>query len=153
MKNVDEAIRRHCARPDHIQPISIPMAIHRNDLAWVAPHWIAKIEELREDEELADRLGHIAEMWAYALVAAESGLEHELAELAAFSTEDRDDLPLIHYCYNVTDGDGTWLWGKREYEPWAPIEHPPGIPRAARRLFELINERASATAPQAAKLD
>jgi hypothetical protein len=146
MTDSDPGLREHCARPERIQPVGVPIVIHRHDLAWLAPHWIARTEQLRADEALAERLGVTAEMWAYALVSAELGLEHQLGEIAAFNTEDREDLPLVHYCYAVAGREDRWSWGKSDYEPWERVDHPRDVPRAAAALFALINERASISA-------
>ena len=84
--------------------------------------------------------GWTAEMWGYAFAAAELGLRRELRELAAWSTEDRDDLPLVHYCWHSEGDEGRWRWDKREYRPWEPVlDLPADLPRASAQLLTLLN--------------
>jgi hypothetical protein len=135
--------RRHCRRPDRVQPVGVPLLIHRDDLAALAPDWLVRTEAIRGDTQAREQAGWVAEMWAYSFVAAELGLDHEVVELAALNTEDRDDLPLVHYCYSTSDGRQKWTWDKRDYEPWEPVVHPSTIPRASVRVFDLINEMAA----------
>lgn len=141
-------VARHCAQPERVQGVGIPTLIHRDDLEAIAPAWLRKTEEIREDRELRDGVGWIAEMWGYCIAAAEAGLEHELRDLGCFATEDRDDVPLVHYCYDARHPSGSWTWAKRAYRPWARVpDPPPGTPRAgvalARALNELVAMRAA----------
>ncbi len=83
-------------------------------------------------------------MWGYAFAAAELGLRHDLREPAAWSTEGRDDLPLVHYCWHSEGDKGRWRWDKREYRPWEPVRDlPADLPRAAVPLLALVNEYAA----------
>ncbi len=139
-----ELVRRHCRRPALVQALGIPTLIHRDDLAVLAPLWLAKTEAIRNDEIARELAGWTAEMWGYACAAAELGLQHQLRELAAFSTEDRDDLPLVHYCWESVGASGRWRWYKRGYRPWEPVADPPDdLPRASAALLGLLNEWAA----------
>jgi hypothetical protein len=133
-------VRRHCARPDLVQGVGIPTLIHRDDLAAISIKWLHKTEDIRQDRELREKVGWIAEMWGYCIAAAEAGLVHELRDLGCFATEDRDDLPIVHYCYDPRHPAGSWSWAKRTYRPWARVPEPPaGTPRAAVALARTIN--------------
>jgi hypothetical protein len=138
---VEAAVAKYCRRPGRVQGVGIPTLIHRDDLAALAPLWLAKTEMIRGDPELRDGVGWVAEMWGYCLAAAERGLAHEERDLACFATEDRDDLPLVHYCYDVRDRAGRWTWGKRSYRPWTRVPEPSAdVPRAGRALLRILNE-------------
>ncbi len=137
---VDALLNKHCRRPEQVQGVGIPTLIHRDDLAALAPLWLAKTEMIRNDPDLRDRVGWIAEMWAYCLAAADLGLEHEERDLACFATEERDDLPLVHYCFDLRDRDGAWTWGKRSYQPWTRVPDPPAdVPRSGQALIHVLN--------------
>ena len=137
---VDAIISKYCRRPERVQGVGIPTLLHRDDLAALAPLWLAKTEMIRNDADLRDAIGWIAEMWGYCLAAAELGLEHEERHLACFATEDRDDLPLVHYCYDPSDPDGHWTWGKRTYQPWTRVPDPPAdVPRGGQAVIRLLN--------------
>lgn len=122
-------IKKHCANPELVCGVGIPLLIHRGNLAEVTPLWLKKTEEIREDPQSRQWAGWVAEMWAYAFAAAELGLRHATRELAQYSSEDRADLPIVHYCYDSFDIWQRWKWGKREYRPWKPVLEPPdGVP-------------------------
>ncbi|MET0397036.1 MAG: hypothetical protein ABW277_09460 [Longimicrobiaceae bacterium] len=136
-----ELVRRHCRRPGAVQGMGIPVLIHRDDLAALLPPWLEKTEAIRGDARSRALAGWVAEMWGYALAAAEAGMRHTLRETARFSTEDRADLPIVHYCYACADPSGRWRWDKRSHLPWACVAEPPaGTPRAAVALICLLNE-------------
>ena len=123
-----------------MQGVGIPTLVHRDDLAALAPLWLAKTEMIRKDPAFRDHIGWIAEMWAYCMAAAELGLEHAERDLACFATEDRDDVPLVHYCFDLRDGEGGWAWGKRTYQPWTRVPDPPAdVPRSGQALIRVLN--------------
>lgn len=139
-----DLVSRHCLRPSTVQGIGIPYLIHRDDLAVLAPLWLAKTEAIRNDPVSRELAGWTAEMWGYAVAAAELGLVHEPRNLQLVPTEDRADAPIVHYCEESVDKSGTWRWGKWTYRPWEPVVPPPeGTPRASVALVELLNEWAA----------
>jgi hypothetical protein len=127
-----------------VSGFGIPIVIHRDDLTALAAPWLAKTEEIRDDARSRTVVGWVAEMWGYAFAAAELGLRHELRELARFPTEDRVDLPLIHYCYASAAAGTRWTWDKRHYRPWRRVADPPRTaPGAAAALVAMVNECAA----------
>jgi hypothetical protein len=144
-----ELVRKHCRSPGSVQGVGIPILIHRDDLAAVAPLWLKKTEEIRGDPQSRETAGWVAEMWAYAFAATELGLWHTTRELARVSTEDRADLPLVHYCYSLSDAEGHWRWDKRTYRPWERVPDPPEeVPLASKALIGLLNEWVAMPAHQ-----
>jgi hypothetical protein len=134
-------VKKHCANPELVDGVGIPILIHRDDLREVALLWLKKTEEIRDDPESRMWAGWIAEMWAYAFAAAEVGIEHTVRELARVPTEDRADLPIIHYCYSSSDAEGRWRWDKQTYRPWERVPDPPSeVPLASKALIGLLNE-------------
>ena len=106
--------------------------------------WLAKTEAIRADPTSRKLAGWTAEMWGYLFAAAEHGLRHCKRELSAFQGDDRDDLPIVHYCYDSADPTGQWQWSKRDYGAWEPVPPPPpGTPRASVLLIDLLNECAT----------
>jgi len=136
---------RHCRQQRRVRGVGIPIVIHRDDLSALAALWLEKTESIRDDPRARTFAGWVAEMWGYVFAAAELGLRHRIHTLARFPTEDRADLPLIHYCYASADAEGRWSWDKRSYRPWRRVaDPPPSTPRAAAALVALINECGSA---------
>jgi hypothetical protein len=136
-----ELVRKHCRNPESVQGVGIPILIHRDDLTALAPLWLKKTEEIRGDPKSRETAGWVAEMWAYAFAAAELGLRYTTRELARVSTEDRADLPIVHYCYSSSDAEGHWTWDKRAYRPWEKVPDPPDeVPLASKALIGLLNE-------------
>jgi hydroxyproline O-arabinosyltransferase len=136
-----ELVRKHCRNPESVQGVGIPILIHRDDLAVVAPLWLKKTEDIRCDPESREVAGWVAEMWAYAFAAAELGLQHTTGLLARVSTDDQADLPLVHYCYSYSDPEVHWTWDKRAYRPWEKVPDPPDeVPLGTKVLIGLLNE-------------
>ena len=151
-RSVQDALRRHWANLAELQPIAIPIVIHRDDLAQLAPLWSTRTEELRADPVARSALGWICEMWGCSIAAAQLGLRFQLQPLCTYPTDDDVERPIIHYCYESTSRDGRWRWDKRGYRPWERVPMPPAsAPRAAIALAELINnfveERTTSTSP------
>jgi peptidyl serine alpha-galactosyltransferase len=138
-------VARHCRRPGSVRGIGIPIVIHRDDLSALAASWLEKTEAIRNDRLSRDLVGWVAEMWGYVFAAAELGLRHRRRALARFTTDDRTDLPLIHYCYTSIDDTGGWSWDKRSYRPWRRVDDPSSsTPRAAATVVAMVNECAAA---------
>ena len=134
-------VRKHCRQPELVQSVGIPILIHRDDLAALAPGWWAKTEAIRNDPHSRALVGWTAEMWGYAFAAAELGLRHELRVLAQVPFEERVDLPILHYCYASESADKRWQWNKWDYRPWERVaDPPPGVPAASVALVQLLNE-------------
>lgn len=152
-----EALRPYYNRPDLLQPMCVPVLIHRDDLAALAPRWLAVTEALREDPASRAELGWVAEMWAYIIAAAQIGLWHELRPLESFVSDCELGTPFIHYAHHLKSPDGKWSWHKGTYRPWDPVEDPPpGTPEAGVTLIRMLNRfaavkrtliRATETAP------
>ena len=136
-----ELVAQHCLGPLFAQGVGIPLVIHRDDLAAVASGWLEKTEAIRNDPRSRELAGWLAEMWGYALAAAELGLTHELRETAMAPTEDRADLPIVHYFCGSESPDKSWQWNKWDYQAWERVEDPPlGVPAASVALVRLLNE-------------
>lgn len=132
---------RHFPHAEVLQPLSVPLVIHRDDLHELAPLWLARTEDLREDPLTRERLGWVSEMWGCSIAAAQLGLRFELRSFALLQGDDKVSLPLIHYAYESASPDGTWRWEKRAYRPWDRVpDPPPGTPAASVALIRLLNE-------------
>lgn len=152
MAPIEHLLRKHCAWPERIQHVGVPLLLHRDDLAIVAPRWLAKTEALRNDLRLRSRLGWVAEMWGYCLAAAELGLTHRLLDIQS-SLDDEDDRAVVHYWYEIKASDGRWSWGKRSYRPWERVsDPPPGTPSATVALIRILNEAVEAFTHEEAAL-
>ncbi len=143
LENV-ELVKRHGCKPESVQPVGIPMLIHRDDLAVLTPFWVENTEAIRSDPISRQLAGWTAEMWAYVFATARLGLRHQLCDLARWQMEDQTDLPFIHYCYSSSNMDGQWQWDKRTYRPWEQVpDPPPNTPLATVALISILNEWAT----------
>jgi len=134
-------VEKHCSNPELVGDVGVPILIHKDDLAALAPLWLEKTEQIRSDSESRQYVGWIAEMWAYTTAAAELGLRHTKREMQRVQTENRADLPIVHYCYSSSDAQKRWTWDKRTYRPWEQVPDPPEeVPRASKILIRLLNE-------------
>jgi hypothetical protein len=122
----------------------IPTLIHTSDLRRIIARWIEMTALVRH--EVTDRDGRRmweSDMFAYAIVTAEAGLEHELTSLGVctnWSPDDAADAPMIHYCQAIEGAEGESLWSKYDYQPWRRVA---GAARAkhayGRDLLALVN--------------
>jgi hypothetical protein len=135
---------RHCRRNRNLgQSVGIPLVIHRDDLRAVAPRWLEATREIRDDAKSHAATGWIAEMFGYTVAAAELGLVHETRRLCVFPGEDSLDAPFMHYCSPSEHKALGFHWHKVAYKPWEPPPvPPPGSPKAALVLAELLKEAA-----------
>jgi hypothetical protein len=131
--DLERLLRPHTSRPEALQPLAVPMLVHRDDLRALAPAWFEYTMRLRADDAVRALIPWVCEMWACSIAAYELGLEFELkqnAEVPPFSSQAR--LPLIHYAWTVGDFD------KRSYRPW---DMPPDTNNDCyRKLQALIAE-------------
>jgi peptidyl serine alpha-galactosyltransferase len=134
-------VEKHCSNPELVGDVGVPILIHKDDLVALAPLWLEKTEQIRSDPVSRQYVGWIAEMWGYTTAAAELGLRHTKRGMQRLQTEDRTDLPIVHYCYSSSDAKKRWTWSKRTYRPWERVPVPPDeSSRASKVLIELLNE-------------
>jgi hypothetical protein len=126
----------------------IPTLIHTRDLKRIIPRWLEMTALVRHEVTDSDgRRMWESDMFAYAIVTAEAGLEHELTSLGIctnWSPDDAVDAPIIHYCQAIKATEGDSLWSKYDYRPWGRVA---GAARAehdyGRTLLTLVNRCAS----------
>jgi hypothetical protein len=136
-----ELVERLCSNPELVDDVGVPILIHKDDQATVAPLWLKKPEQIRHDSLSRNLVGWVAEMWGYTMAAGELGLRHTKRELQRVQMEDRADLPIVHYAYSSSDVGKRWTWDKRTYRPWERVADPPAeTPLASRVLIDLLNE-------------
>jgi hypothetical protein len=138
-KNV---IKRH-AKKNHslIQPIGVPLVLHRNELQSFVSRWYTLTVEMRSDPKTHQEIPWIAEMWACAIAAAEAGVNFRLTNMQQFPTESFHRRPLIHYSYDIGTKDSSYHWSKRTYQPWSSIPPPPDdFPETGQVLWKNLNE-------------
>jgi len=122
-KDHPDIVSRFCMNPPQVQPVAVPLVIHRLDLEKVAGEWLTKTRAIRNHRASKIEVNWVAEMWGYTLAAAELGLKHELAETCFFPNSATVSAPVLHYSYAATAG--AWKWDKREWVPGKPIKPPP----------------------------
>jgi hypothetical protein len=136
-----EIVKKHCQNPEFVDAVGIPTLIHRDNLVELVPLWWKKTREIRNDPRSRALANWISGMWGYVSAAAELGLRHRQLELASWSSDNRADLPIVHYCYPVSDARKQWQWDKRNYRPWERVPDPPDdVPLASKALIGLLNE-------------
>lgn len=129
----------------------IPKLIHTRDLERIAARWLELTALVRQ--EVADQEGRRmweSDMYAYAIVAAEAGLVHELASLGIctnWSPAEAPNAPIIHYCQAIEGKGGELLWSKHRYRPWERVPQPERAGQDyGRDLLALLNRCANARA-------
>eukprot|EP00291_Cryptomonas_curvata_P007075 CAMPEP_0172183900 /NCGR_PEP_ID=MMETSP1050-20130122/19262_1 /TAXON_ID=233186 /ORGANISM="Cryptomonas curvata, Strain CCAP979/52" /LENGTH=252 /DNA_ID=CAMNT_0012857609 /DNA_START=1954 /DNA_END=2712 /DNA_ORIENTATION=- len=145
--------RRYCKNCTFLDPIAVPIVIHRNDLQRIAPLWLAKTIEIRKDRKNWPNcwdnttcsligLGWTAEMFGYVFAASELGIRHEIWNLQAVPPGHQElSASIIHYHVEVSLSDGR-VWHKHSDDaccniPW-PI--PANTSNLTRIFFSKLHE-------------
>lgn len=116
--------RRYCKDCTFLDPIAVPIIIHRHDIQKIAPKWLSKTIEIRQDmanwpPDWNNRtrspvgLGWTAEMFGYVFAASELGIRHEIWDLQNVPPVHKKlTTNIIHYHVEVPipDGKGTQWW-------------------------------------------
>ncbi|EKX36882.1 hypothetical protein GUITHDRAFT_116905 [Guillardia theta CCMP2712] len=111
--------RRYCRNCSFLDPIAVPIIIHRHDIARIAPLWLKKTREIRIDKPnwpiswyntsmSPVGLTWTAEMFGYVFAAAELGIRHEIWDLQNVPRVHKEIFTsIIHYHVEVPIPDGT----------------------------------------------
>ena len=108
---------------DWFQPVTWPLLIHTDDLRRLMPRWLEITARYRKLNGAWE-----SDMIALIVAAAEQRLEFEFETLGAWMNWPEDFVagaPIIHYCQPVEAADGTELWYKQGYRPWAEVDVDP----------------------------
>ena len=101
------------------QAATWPALIHTSDLEALLPGWIAFTRSIWKTTRRWE-----SDMTGFVSAGATSGLRFSLDTIAAFVNWPEElvgDAPVIHYCQDVVATDGTLIWSKRDYHPWAAV--------------------------------
>jgi hypothetical protein len=82
-----QVARRYCKGCTFLDPIAVPVIIHRRDIEKIAPRWLEKTHEIRRDRDTWPSawtntsesnvgLAWTAEMFGYVFAASELGIRH-----------------------------------------------------------------------------
>jgi hypothetical protein len=77
-----DALRPYTSTPEALQPIAVPMLVHRDDLRSLAPLWFELTKQLRSDGSVCRLIPWICEMWACAIAAQRLTLHFRLEQNA-----------------------------------------------------------------------
>jgi hypothetical protein len=98
-----------------VQPIGMPIIIHRTTLSVLAPLWVSFTEKIRDDPDSKKLVGWTAEMHGYCLAAAKIGLQHIIRDdLADRTPYDRIQDPFVLH-YDLVHQTDDFKWDKRNY--------------------------------------
>jgi len=145
--------RRYCQGCTFLDPIAVPIIIHRNDLSRIAPLWLSKTVEIRDDmrnwppswtnkSQSAVGLSWTAEMFGYVFAASELGIRHDIWDLQVVPSVHKTLItPIIHFHVEVPLPDGR-VWYKHTdtagYNiPW-PL--PPGTDEVTSIFITKLHE-------------
>eukprot|EP00291_Cryptomonas_curvata_P003363 CAMPEP_0172179868 /NCGR_PEP_ID=MMETSP1050-20130122/16874_1 /TAXON_ID=233186 /ORGANISM="Cryptomonas curvata, Strain CCAP979/52" /LENGTH=371 /DNA_ID=CAMNT_0012852833 /DNA_START=1 /DNA_END=1114 /DNA_ORIENTATION=+ len=145
--------RRYCKNCTFLDPIAVPMIIHRRDLERIAPLWLAKTIEIRNDRHNWPNcwdnrtcgkmgLGWVAEMLGYVFAASELGIRHEIWQLQDVPPVHKQlTSAIVHYHVKVPLPDGRG-WYKHDDDaccniPW-PL--PPGTDNLTTTVITKLHE-------------
>ena len=130
-----------------LQPIGMPMIIHRDDLKRLVPVWLELTEQIRNDPDTKELAGWIAEMHGYCLAAARLGLTHVIRnDLADRTPYTRLSDPYVLH-YDLRHDSKDFSWDKREYldvdllsdNKLMPVPKSPPNDRFL-EVFDMLNE-------------
>ena len=129
-KSIEYQIAAHYCKGicQHFDPIAVPVIIHRNDLARLAPLWLKYTEDIRRDRQgpnkwpiewndnrfTVNRIEWVAEMFGYVIAAAHLDLRHEIADLQLVPSVHKTltpSVPFLHYHVRVETADHKF-WNK-----------------------------------------
>jgi len=145
--------RRYCRNCTFLDPIAVPIIIHRRDLARIAPLWLQKTMEIRNDRANwpncwdnrtchGTGLGWTAEMFGYVFAASELGIRHEIWDLQVVPPVHKEVITsIIHYHVEVPLPDGR-VWYKHADDaccriPW-PV--PPDTDNVTRTVISKLHQ-------------
>ena len=149
--------RRYCKGCKFLDPIAVPIIIHRRDIAKIAPRWLEKTLEIHKDRDnwlpawsntSASPVGlaWTAEMFGYVFAASELGIRHEIWDLQNVPPVHKELFTsIIHYHVQVplpAPVMGRHAWFKHDenagYEiPW-PL--PPGTDEVTALTLSKLHE-------------
>lgn len=112
---LNKLAQRFLGTTKNVQPLGMPMVIHRDDLRQLAPLWLELTEKIRDDPETKEIAGWIAEMHSYCLASAQLGLVHKVRDdLADRVPYDRVSSPYVLH-YDLEHHEKEFNWNKRDY--------------------------------------
>jgi len=142
----------------HYDPIAVPVVIHKNDLARLAPLWLTYTEAIRKDREgpnkwpiewndnrfTVNRIEWVAEMFGYVLAAAHLDLRHEIMDLQLVPSVHKKltpGVPFLHFHVRIETADHqTWSKGvdhAGQKFPWPVAE---GTDEVTTRLLHALHD-------------
>ena len=98
------------------QAATWPALIHTRDLEGLLPRWIDATRAVRTATGRWE-----SDMYGLVTAAAGLGLVFSLEAIGAFVNwpdELVGEAPIIHFCQDIVDAEGTLIWSKRQYQPW-----------------------------------
>uniref|UniRef100_A0A7S4P999 Hydroxyproline O-arabinosyltransferase-like domain-containing protein n=1 Tax=Guillardia theta TaxID=55529 RepID=A0A7S4P999_GUITH len=141
---------KYCKDCKFVDPLAVPLVIHREDLKKIAPLWLTITEEIRSDKPnwlpawTASNfaLSWTAEMYGYIFAAARLGIKHTVSdraqEIVGFNK--RVAAPILHYSLKIDVGDGK-SWHKYYENAGSVIPDPsPKIDDVKKRLLQELKE-------------
>jgi hypothetical protein len=139
-------LKDHCTHVDKaVAAVMIPTLIHTSDLRRVCARWLQLCGVVRDNYRHAkgEKLWE-SDMFAYLAACAEYGLDHEPAALGIctnWNPADVPDTPIIHYCQPILGNDGSEIFYKHTYKPWAYVNTDSEPAQAyGRDLIALVND-------------
>lgn len=136
-----------CDHPELIQPVGMPIIIHKEDIREISKLWLHFTEKIRGNFEMKELAGWTAEMYGYCLAAAQLKIIHIIKnDLADRVPYNRIDYPrILHYDLKHVLDD--YEWDKRYYRDIDVIEKNMQMPTPKnapndkyRYVFDNINE-------------
>jgi len=142
-----QVARRYCNNCTFLDPIAVPIIIHRHDIMKIAPKWLEKTIEIRKDMHTWPNawtnrsvspvgLSWTAEMFGYVFAASELGIRHEIWDLQNVPPVHKELFTsIIHYHVEVPLPDGTQWW---KHSDNAGYNIPWPLPKGTDQLTTLL---------------
>jgi len=154
----NQIARRYCPKCAFVDPIAVPIIVHRRDIEKIAPLWLSKTEQMRKEKDTWPNawsnaslspitLGWTAEMFGYVFAAAELGIRHEIHDLQVVApVHKRLAAPFIHYHVAVPVGNRKWHKANVDAATNIPWPLSPDIDEVTAMLITRLHN-ASVTLP------
>ena len=136
-----------------IQDITWPALVHTDDMRRMMPRWIELTSFIRQEMGAWE-----SDMMAFVVTAAELGIrfaEQHLAAVLNWPEQDGEEAPVIHYCQAVEAKDGSQLWFKQGYQPWALTNADPAMAKLpyCGDLVAILNQFVALQNPATVQID
>ncbi|RFC39874.1 MAG: Coenzyme PQQ synthesis protein D (PqqD) [Candidatus Nitrotoga sp. CP45] len=137
-----EFLEKFCVdRTIDLPAVTLPVLIHSSDLRKIVARWLELMSIIRaETAGTANGSLSDADNIAYAIAAAEAGIQHTVADLGAGIEAQQNVAPILDYRHPIASTDGDIAWDPGTYRNWEPVQPERAQPGPGREVLTLLSE-------------